>query len=266
LPSSETNQNDTSNNAQKFQWKNGVKTAVSLTYDDGLDCHLDIVRPALDQYGFKASFYCTGSSPSLANRMGEWSALVKAGHELGNHSLFHPCQRIREGREEFHWVKEEYDLANYNMQQLVAELALANTLLNAVDGNSKRTYAYTCSDYWVGKDTDYVALIKPLFTAARCRGEIPINMKQVNLYLMPSWQVKDITGKELIAYVEKAAEQGTVATIMFHSVGGGYINISKEAHNELLKYLHANQDKFWVDTFQNITQHIKSERKRLGWE
>ncbi|VAW11305.1 hypothetical protein MNBD_BACTEROID03-274 [hydrothermal vent metagenome] len=25
------------------------ETAVSLTYDDGLDCHLGIVRPALDQ-------------------------------------------------------------------------------------------------------------------------------------------------------------------------------------------------------------------------
>ncbi|VAW11306.1 hypothetical protein MNBD_BACTEROID03-275 [hydrothermal vent metagenome] len=91
-------------------------------------------------------------------------------------------------------------------------------------------------------------------------------MGQVNLYLMPGWQVEDVAGKELIAYVEKAAEQGTVATIMFHSVGGGYINISKQAHNELLEYLHTNQDKFWVDTFQNITQHIKSERKRLGWE
>ena len=30
-----------------LQWPNGQKAAVSLTYDDGLDCHLDIVVPDL---------------------------------------------------------------------------------------------------------------------------------------------------------------------------------------------------------------------------
>ena len=43
-------------NAQ-FQWPNGAKAAVVFTYDDGLDCHLDVVVPQLDEFGLKGTFF-----------------------------------------------------------------------------------------------------------------------------------------------------------------------------------------------------------------
>ena len=128
-------------NAQ-FKWPDGKKAAVVFTYDDGLDCHLDVAVPQLDEFGFKGTFYCTGNSPSLYNRMSEWRQLAKNGHELGNHSLFHPCDGKKQD-----WVKPEYDLNNYTLGQIVNELQTANTLLKAVDGNEDRTFGFTCSDY-----------------------------------------------------------------------------------------------------------------------
>src|SRR5210317_1324498 len=81
----------TFNSNAQFKWPNGKKAAVVFTYDDGLDGHLDVAVPQLDEFGFKGTFYCTGNSPSLYNRLDEWRQIAKNGHELGNHTLFHPC-------------------------------------------------------------------------------------------------------------------------------------------------------------------------------
>jgi hypothetical protein len=81
-------------NAQ-FKWPDGAKAAICLTYDDALDGHLDYAIPQLDSAGFKGTFYCTGNSPSLYSRMGEWRMAAKNGHELGNHTLFHPCLGVK---------------------------------------------------------------------------------------------------------------------------------------------------------------------------
>ncbi|MBO3755347.1 MAG: polysaccharide deacetylase family protein, partial [Candidatus Brockarchaeota archaeon] len=41
----------------RFNWPNGFKGAVSLTFDDGLPSQLDLGVPLLEEYGFKATFY-----------------------------------------------------------------------------------------------------------------------------------------------------------------------------------------------------------------
>ena len=46
---------------------------------------------------------------------------------------------------------------------------------------------------------------------------------------------------------------------MFHNVGGGYLNVSVEALQELLDYLDNNKNDYWVDNFYNIAKHIKTE-------
>ena len=242
--------------AKTFKWPGKYEVAVCLTYDDGLDSHLDFAAPALDMFNLKGSFYCTGNSRSLYNRMEDWRQLVKNGHELGNHSLFHPCDAER-----LDWVKPEYDLNKYTMGQIKTELATANSLLKAVDGNTERTYAFNCSDYKVGGES-FVDAIRPLFFAARCDGPIPDNMQEVDAHFMPSWGVNEPTGKEMIAYVEEAREKGTIAIFMFHNVGGGYLNVSAEAHKELLEYLDKNRDRIWTDTFMNVMRYVKEKKQK----
>jgi sialate O-acetylesterase len=253
-----------------FNWPDGHRAAVCLTYDDGLDCHLDIAQKALDDFGFKGSFYCTGMSTSLRDRMEDWRALVSAGHELGNHTLYHPCIKARAGRNTFDWVQPEYDLHNYTKSQLLAELSLANTLLKAVDGNDTRTFAYTCSDYLVNGES-FVEELPGLFTAARCDGPIPSHVGMTNTYLMPSLSVADFTGAELIAFLEEAKEKGSVAIFMFHGVGADYLKVSESAHQELLEYLDQHREVYWVDTFQQVSDHIRKQQiqgdiKKIGTE
>lgn len=238
-----------------FKWPDGKKAAVCLTFDDGLDCHLDVAVPLLDEFRMKGTFYCTGNSTSLHERRPQWRAITGNGHELGNHSLFHPC----DGRKH-DWVKPEYDLNNYTMDRIQSELYTANTLLEAVDNSPERTYGYTCDDFKVAGDTPFIDVVRELFVAARNGGPMPTSMDDVDIHFMPGWGPVDNSGADLINYVKQAREHGTIAIFVFHSVGGGYLNTSAEAFRELLVYLKENEQDFWVDTFYNVTKHIDGTR------
>ncbi len=240
-------------NAQ-YKWPDGKKAAVVFTYDDGLDCHLDVAVPQLDEFGFKGTFFCPGQSLSLYNRLEDWREIAKNGHEIGNHTLFHPCDGNRGD-----WVKPEYDLKNYTTEQIVNELRTANTLLKAVDGNERRTFGYTCSDYVAG-GKDFTPDVKELFVAARCDGSVPVSMNNYDVYKTPSWGVNSPTAEDLIAYVEKAKANGTIAVFMFHSVGGGYLNVGAEEHRKLLEYIKENEDEFYNGTFKEVMEYIKKNR------
>ncbi len=237
-------------NAQ-FLWPDGKKAAVVFTYDDGLDGHLDIAVPQLNEFGFKGTFYCTGNSESLSTRTDEWRSITINGHELGNHTLFHPCDGEDQG-----WVKPEYDLRNYSLDQIVAEIKTANTLLKAIDGKERRSFAYTCGDYQAGS-IDFTDSIRTIFGAARLDGPIPESMDDFDVVKACSWGVSDPNAEELIAYVEEAREKGTIAIFMFHSVGGGYLNVGSNEHRKLLEYVKKNSNDFYNDTFYNVMQYIR---------
>lgn len=239
---------------KNFKWPEKKKAAVCLTFDDAQDSHLDNAIPLLDLSNIKATFYCPGNKESLYNRTSEWKKIVENGHELGNHSLFHPC----DGRQ-FDWVKPEYDLSRYSLEKIRMELYTANTLLKAIDGKTERTYGYTCSNFKVQGDSTYVDVVRQLFTAGRSDGPIPDTMEHIDVNFMPSWCVDSPTGKELIDYVNEAKRKGTIATFMFHSVGGGYLNVSNEALQELLIYLKENEEDYWADTFYNVTRYISNQ-------
>lgn len=242
-----------SSNAQ-FKWPDGKKAAVVFTYNDGLDCHLDVAVPQLEEFGFKGTFYCTGNSPSLYNRTEDWRSIAKNGHELGNHTLFHPCDGTK-----FDWVKPEYDLNKYTLEQLLVELKTANTLLKAIDGKNERSFGFTCSNSRVSGE-DFTDEIIKMFGVARCDGPIPSTMKDYEIFKAPSWGVNEPKASELISYVEEAKKNGTIAVVMFHSVGGGYLNVGAEEHRKLLQYVKENEDDFYCDTFFNVMHYIENNR------
>jgi hypothetical protein len=48
---------------------------------------------------------------------------------------------------------------------------------------------------------------------------------------------------------------------VFHGVGGDHnINISLEAHRELLQFLKQNESQVWVAPFIDIAEYIKRDR------
>ncbi len=238
----------------QFKWPGGAKAAVCFTYDDGLDCQLDVAVPQLDEFNLKGTFFCTGNSLSLYYRMDEWREISKNGHELGNHTLFHPCDgNVGD------WVKPEYDLNKYTLEQILTELKTANTLLKAIDGKEERTFAYTCSNTVAG-GKDFTDDIQDIFIGARCNGTIPQTMKNYNVYKTPSFSVVNLSAYEMIKVAEEAREKGTIIVFIFHSVGGGYLNVDADQHRKLLEYVAKNKDDYYNATFGDVMKYIKENR------
>ncbi|HSD65964.1 MAG TPA: polysaccharide deacetylase family protein [Vicinamibacteria bacterium] len=247
-----------------FPWPNGAKAAAVLSYDDGVDVHLDHAAPDLEAVGLRGTFFVPGHSESLAKRMPEWRALAGRGHELGNHAIFHPCLRsVPQGGRD--WVRPEYSLESYTIPRMVDELRAANTTLLALDGQTVRTFGYNCGDTTAGGGS-YVEAARPLFLAARIgEDRIAADVRSLDPMLVPSWMVQNVTGEEMIAFVKKAVGAGGLAVFMFHGVGGGHsIDISREAHQQLLAWLAANRQVVWTDTFRSVMTHVRTEQKRLA--
>lgn len=250
--------------AEKFQWPDGKKAAVCLTYDDAFASQLDIVIPLLDKLNFKGTFYIDGQEENLDLRMDEWRAAAANGHELGNHTLFHPCLFETRG-EKREWLADAYKMENYTVEQFMKECRVANVLLKAIDGKFERSFAYTCCDTYVGENESLLKPLTQLFPSARSIGPTPISMQDVNVMDVPSFALFNHSAEELIEQVNIAQEHGTFVVFLFHGVGDSHLPVSPKVHLQLVNYLDANRDTIWTDTFLNVMNHVKFEQQRLGW-
>jgi peptidoglycan/xylan/chitin deacetylase (PgdA/CDA1 family) len=242
-------------------WPGGARAAICLTYDDAMETHLDIAIPDLNQHHLNGTFYMQGDNIRI-ERIWEWRQAGIRGHELANHTAFHPCS------EDLDFITPEYAAENYTVDRFLRELEVMNTLLFAIDGKRERTYAYTCGQTEFG-GVSVIDTLKAsgLFLAARGSGGGMVDdFRSINLFEVSSGGYEGMSGEEMIDFAKTAEASGGLAVFTFHGVGGQYISVSREAHNELLRYLYEHRDTYWVAPFREVMKHVIQERKRLGWE
>ena len=232
-----------------FAWPAGEKMAISLSYDDALDSHLDNAISALNKHGFVASFYLTLASPTVRNRLGDWRSAASQGHELGNHTIYHPCSAALPDRD---WVRGYYNIDDYVLDEIVDELTVANSFLQAIDGRSERTLTPPCGDIIVSGE-NYIPAARELFIAIK-------GFESEDEALADSWGPVGVSGSELIDRVKVEAASGTkLFNIIFHGIGGDYLTVSSEAHERLLEYLADNRNTYWVDSYINIMKYASEK-------
>ena len=242
-----------------FKWPNGAKAAFCLTYDDGFFSHINKVVPLLKKYHFKATFYPTLASSSIKLEMEKWKSLVKDGHELGNHTVYHPCRKS-----DAKWVKDYLDLDKYTTEQILAEIAVANSFLQSLDGKKTRTFAYPCTHMYAG-GLSFKDSVAHYATAARGGSYeplVPPNPLDIDIYNVPAWGPNNNSSKDLIGYIKSILEKGTLGAFIFHGVGEAPMIVSKEDHETMLKFLDAHRNESWVTTFQEATDYLISYRQR----
>jgi peptidoglycan/xylan/chitin deacetylase (PgdA/CDA1 family) len=242
--------------AAPFVWPNGAQAAVTLGYDDALDSQLDHAIPALNKRGLRGSFYIPINGPTLPARQNEWRAAAAAGHELGNHSLFHGCSAKGPGRA---WVLPHRDLDKQTPAQVQEQILAANTWLQSLDGKTKRTFTPPCIDTKAGGQ-DFVKALQPHFVAYRAANPALVtDTTALDPYAMPVYFVEGWTGEQLIALVEKAAAQRAVVSLLFHGVGAEHLSVTREAHDQLLDHLAKNRARLWTDTMVNVMQNARAQ-------
>lgn len=239
-------------------WK-GKKCAVVLTYDDAIDQHLDNALPVLDSLGLKATFYITAFSNSVQARLNEWKNVGSHHHELGNHTLFHPCIGNQPGRE---WVAPENDMSRYTPERMKNEIKMTNLFLQALDGKTQRTFAFTCGDMKIG-DVAFINDLKKDLVAARAVRNQMHKIHEVDLYNLDCFMVNGESAEQMIDWVKKAMESNSLLVILFHGVGGGNaLNVSIPAHRELLQFIKQNENDIWVAPMVEVAEHIGQWQSR----
>ena len=233
---------------------NGKKCAVVLTYDDGLNVHLTNVIPALDSTGLKGTFYISNYFNGISAQIPGWRKAAAEGHELANHTIYHPCEGGRPGRE---FVKE-YDLTKYTVKRITDEIKTMNAMLTAIDGKSKRTFAFPCGDMKVN-DTPYIDGMKNEFVAARGVNPGMPSIDKVDLYNIGCYTINGQTGEQLIELVKQAMQKNALLVFLFHGVGGEHsLNVSLEAHSQLLHFLAQNRKDIWIAPMIDVAEYIRT--------
>src|SRR6476620_3694731 len=198
-------------NAQTDATWHHKKCAVVITYDDAYDQQLDNAIPVLDSLGLKATFYITAFSNSMQTRLNDWKKIAANGHELGNHTLFHPCNGGK-GRE---WVNPDYDLSKYSVQRMIDETRMTNVFLEALDGKKKRTFAFTCGDMKIG-DSAFIEPLKNEFVAARAVRNQMHQLPEIDLYNLDCYIVNGESADQMIGWVRQAVSSNSLLVILFH--------------------------------------------------
>ncbi|MEJ0102679.1 MAG: polysaccharide deacetylase family protein [Bacteroidota bacterium] len=233
---------------------NGKKCAVVLTYDDGLNIDLTNVIPALDSEGLKGTFYISDYFNGLNSQVFKWRAAATNGHELANHTIFHPCTGGLPGRE---FVKPDYDLNNYTVRRMTDEIRAMNNILKAIDGKNDRTFAFPCGDTKI-HDTAYMDGLKNDFIAARGVNPEMLPPGKIDLYNIGCYAMNGQSGEQMIDLVKEAIAGHTLLVFLFHGVGGEHsLNVSLSAHSQLLHFLKQNAESIWIATMIDVAGYIK---------
>jgi sialate O-acetylesterase len=240
---------------------NGAVCAVSLSYDDSVPIHHQRVAPLLHAHGLHGTFYL-----SIHNLEGpeEWKKVAAQGHELGNHSLFHPCRREPPGN--YAWLAEDYDLANYSPKRFRDELSVANKFIDLLDGGRPRTYGNNCTHLTIGRGDKLEPMdpiLDDLFVAAR--GAItsqPVDPANPVFTRLGHYNGDGKTFAQLRAEIEAARARGAWIIYMFHGVGKETHNlyIAEVEHRKLVEWLDQERATIWTAPVVEVAQHLKVGR------
>lgn len=245
----------------------GTRAIICLTYDDAIESQLYVAIPQLDSLGLKGTFFLNSIKGSTEEfGIGErsvlgWRKAGENGHELGSHTLFHPCP------ERIGWQKE-IAIESYSMEQLLNEIQLTNQFVNALEGKSKvRAFAFPCNNTVVeGQDYSKKLREKGLAKYARTGAFEPGvigDLKTLNPMGVPSWLVpKDVTLLQLIDFAKAIKANGKMGVYQFHGIGSPLFTVSPAVHRQFLEYLKANSNDYWVTTFSKAMDYATQPAAR----
>ena len=242
--------------AQSFEWPDGRKAAISLTFDDARHSQVEKGTVLLDKYDAKATFYIV---PGTAEqRLEGWKAAVEAGHEIGNHSLVHPCS----GNFPF---SRDRALETYSIGQMRAELKTANDRIEEMLGVTPTSFAYPCGMTFVGRGVEaksYIPVVAELFTTGRgWLDEAPNDPTYVDMAQITGMEMDGKDFEEILPLLESARRDGLWLVLAGHEMNdAGRQTTRLSMLDKLIPYLQDPANGFWFATVGEVAEYVEEER------
>jgi peptidoglycan/xylan/chitin deacetylase (PgdA/CDA1 family) len=243
--------------AQGFTWPDGKKMALSLTFDDARLSQPDTGIPLLDKYGVKATFYI--SPGNMMNRLDAWKLAVRNGHEIGNHSVLHPCSG------NFTWSRSKA-LEDYTLDRMKAELDSANSLIKETLGVDAVSFAYPCGQTFTGRGIivqSYVPLIASLFESGRgWLNEAPNDPSYCDLSQLNATELDGKSFEQILKTIETAKAGGSWLILAGHEMNVEGNQTSRlETIEAICKYASDPANGIWINNVHNIASYVIQERR-----
>ncbi|MCW5968545.1 MAG: polysaccharide deacetylase family protein [Blastocatellales bacterium] len=240
-----------------FAWPGNARAAISLSFDDARTSQVDVGTALLDRYGVKATFFVVPSS--VEQRLEGWKAAVAAGHEIGNHSLTHPCSG------NFPWSRQKA-LEDYSLEKMHRELVEANERIRHLLGVAPETFAYPCGQTFVGRGLDtrsYVPLVAGMFRAGRgWLGEAPNDPVYCDMAQLTGMEMDGKDIDHILPLIEQARESVHWVVLAGHEIGSDGRQTTRTGMLEqLLKYARDPVNRVWIAPVGTVARYIRENRK-----
>lgn len=239
-----------------FQWPEGKRIALSLTFDDARLTQIDKGIPLLDNYGVKATFYV--SPNSMKQRLDGWKNAAANGHDIGNHSMVHPCSG------NFRWSRHKA-LEDYTIRKMRNELDSANKLIKNLLGVEPVSFGYPCGQKYVGrgkKTRSYIPLISKMFESGRgWLDEAPNDPSYCDMAKLYGMELDGKSFEQVLKLIETTKAQGGWLILAGHEMNeSGHQTSQLSTIEALCKYAMDPANGIWVDNVHNVASYVNSAR------
>ena len=241
------------------RWPADRRAAISLTFDDGIDSHLDNAGPILKKHHLNGTFFVNPGRDPWKKRKMEWKQLAQEGNELGNHTVNHPCLLAQITPHSQDYTPEMMDAEIRDAAQDITALV-----------NSQRglTFAYPCGNMSFGKPAEelnnaalYMRYVSQHAFGARSDGaggpEDPDQLNVLNIGTLGDTEGKGFVS--LLEMAEPAIHGKNWGIYCFHGVGGDWLAITSEALDELAGYFERHPE-IWTAPFGDVLRYTQERR------
>jgi peptidoglycan/xylan/chitin deacetylase (PgdA/CDA1 family) len=239
-----------------IDWPDGKRAALSLSFDDARQSQVDTGLALLDKHKVKATFYVVPGA--VERKLDGWKKVVGSGHEIGNHSLNHPCTG------NFAWSRQKA-LEDYTTEKMRDELAQANRRIKELLGVSAESFAYPCGQTFVGRGVDtrsYVPVVATLFSSGRTwQDETANDPGFCDLAQATGIEMDGRDFEQILPILDKARETGQWVVLAGHDIGQGGSQTTRVAMLEkLMIYANDPANKLWLAPVGTIAKYIREKR------
>lgn len=247
----------TAQSQPSFIWPEGKEAAISLTFDDGRISQVEHGIALLDKYEAKATFYVIPSA--VEKKLKDWKKAVSNGHEIGNHSLRHPCTG------NFPWSRNNA-LENYTLEQMRSELMEANEQIEKLLGVECLAFAYPCGQTFVGRGKEtksYIPEVADLFFTGRgWLDEGPNDPTFCDFAQLTGVESDGKDFEQILPLIEAAKKNNQWLVLAGHEMNDSGVQTTRLSMlRDLLEYANDPSNGIWIAPVGTVAKYVQEQRK-----
>jgi hypothetical protein len=224
----------------------------------------------LDKCSVKATFCVLPDG--VKQRLEGWKRAVASGHEIGNHTMNHPCT--------VNYGFSTRVTENYTLGMMAKDIDDANAEIQRLLGVTPQTFSYPCGGMFVGRGSQtesYVHLVAERFVVGLGVTEdwttdryVPVLSNPATcdlayVHVTSFGEMRTMDFSRLVELVSKAVEGGRWLVFGGHEFGEQGRHVANTAVVQALcHYITDPSRGIWVDTVGRIGKYIQEERTNAG--